>query len=434
MTPIVMGTVILFSLLVFLMLLRVPIAFCLGIASLATAIYLEIPFFNLFQKMATGITSFTFMCVPFFIIMAQIMTDGGISDRLTKFCNVLVGRMRGGTAIVNCVVSMFFGGISGSSIADVSSIGAFLIPAMVKEGYDPDFSVAVTCTSSVEGVIIPPSQNMIFYIVAAGSGLSISTMFMCGYIPGLILTLALCVCSFVISVKKKYPTSQKHSWRENIVIVREALLGLVTILIVAVGITAGIFTATEAGAIAAVYALLVTTVFYRTMTFKKLVQCLLKSLRTLSTIMAIIATSSAFSYVLSFLKVPVRVATALSSVSDNPSVIMLLMILMMIVLGCFMDMGILIILLTPILYPVAMSIGYNAYHFGLIVVLTLGLGLLTPPVGTSLWAGCAIANIPIEKSVKGFLPFYLTYLTVIVLIVIFPGICLILPRSLGYVV
>ncbi len=295
MTPIVMGTVILFSLLVFLMLLRVPIAFCLGIASLATAIYLEIPFFNLFQKMATGITSFTFMCVPFFIIMAQIMTDGGISDRLTKFCNVLVGRMRGGTAIVNCVVSMFFGGISGSSIADVSSIGAFLIPAMVKEGYDPDFSVAVTCTSSVEGVIIPPSQNMIFYIVAAGSGLSISTMFMCGYIPGLILTLALCVCSFVISVKKKYPTSQKHSWRENIVIVREALLGLVTILIVAVGITAGIFTATEAGAIAAVYALLVTTVFYRTMTFKKLVQCLLKSLRTLSTIMAIIATSSAFS-------------------------------------------------------------------------------------------------------------------------------------------
>ncbi|WMJ84521.1 TRAP transporter large permease [Oscillospiraceae bacterium LTW-04] len=434
MNSVVMGTTILFGALIFLMALRVPISFSLGISALVTALYLDIPFLNLFQKMATGITSFTFMCVPFFIIMAQIMTDGGISDRLTKFCNVLVGRMRGGTAVVNCVVSMFFGGISGSSIADVSSIGGFLIPAMIKEGYDPDYSVAVTCTSSVEGVIIPPSQNMIFYVVAAGSGLSISTMFMCGYIPGLLLTTALCICSFVIAVKKKYPKSQKYSWKENIKIIREALLGLVTILIVAVGITAGVFTATEAGAIAAVYALLITSFVYRTMDFKKLMGCLLKSLKTLSTIMAIIATSSAFSYVLSYLKVPTRVASALTSVSDEPAVVMLLMIMMMVILGCVMDMGILIILLTPILYPVAMSIGYNPYHFGLIIVLTLGLGLLTPPVGTSLWAGCAIANIPIEKSVKGFMPFYLTYVVVLALIIIFPSICLLLPRSLGYVV
>ncbi len=430
---IAVGTTILFASLIILMCLRVPISFSLGISALFTAIYLDIPFLNLFQKMSTGITSFTFMCVPFFIIMAQIMTDGGISDRLTRFCNVLVGRMRGGTAIVNCVVSMFFGGISGSSIADVSSIGAFLIPAMVKEGYDADYSVAVTCTSSVEGVIIPPSQNMIFYIVAASSGLSISTMFMCGYIPGVLLTLALCICSYVIAVKKKYPISEKRSWRENIQIVREAILGLVTILIVAVGITAGVFTATEAGAIAAVYALIVTTFFYKTMDFKKFVGCLLKSLKTLSTIMAIIATSSAFSYVLSYLKVPIRVATALTSVSDNPIVVMLMMVLLMVALGCFMDMGILIILLTPILYPVAMSIGYNPYHFGLIMVLTLGLGLLTPPVGTSLWAGCAIANIPIEKSIKGFLPFYFTYLVVLAIIIFFPSVSLILPRALGYI-
>ena len=430
---IAVGTTILFASLIILMCLRVPISFSLGISALFTAIYLDIPFLNLFQKMSTGITSFTFMCVPFFIIMAQIMTDGGISDRLTRFCNVLVGRMRGGTAIVNCVVSMFFGGISGSSIADVSSIGAFLIPAMVKEGYDADYSVAVTCTSSVEGVIIPPSQNMIFYIVAASSGLSISTMFMCGYIPGVLLTLALSICSYVIAVKKKYPISEKRSWRENIQIVREAILGLVTILIVAVGITAGVFTATEAGAIAAVYALIITTFFYKTMNFKKFVSCLLKSLKTLSTIMAIIATSSAFSYVLSYLKVPIRVATALTAVSDNPIVVMLMMVLLMIVLGCFMDMGILIILLTPILYPVAMSIGYNPYHFGLIMVLTLGLGLLTPPVGTSLWAGCAIANIPIEKSLKGFLPFYFTYLTVLAIIIFVPAVSLFLPKVLGYI-
>jgi tripartite ATP-independent transporter DctM subunit len=428
------GVLILFGSLIILMMLRFPISFALGIASLFTATYLGIPYFNLFQKMATGITSFTFMCVPFFIIMAQIMTDGGISDRLTKFSNVLIGRVRGGTALVNCVVSMFFGGISGSSIADVSSIGSFLIPSMIKEGYDADYSIAVTCTSSVEGVIIPPSQNMIFYVVAAGSGLSISTMFMCGYLPGLLLTGALMLCSYIIAVRKKYPISEKKSWKENIVIIREALLGLVTILIVAVGIVAGVFTATEAGAIAAVYAFIVTTFFYKTMNMRKLMVSLLKSLKTLGTIMAIIATSSAFSYCLAYLRVPTMVANGLLSISSSPAVGMLLMIIMMVILGCFMDMGILLILLTPILYPVAMSFGFNPYHFGLIMVLTLGLGLLTPPVGTSLWAGCAIAHMPIEKVIKGFLPFYLTYLTVLILIVVFPNIALALPMSLGYVV
>ncbi len=425
------GVLILFGSLIILMMLRFPISFALGIASLFTATYLGIPYFNLFQKMATGITSFTFMCVPFFIIMAQIMTDGGISDRLTKFSNVLIGRVRGGTALVNCVVSMFFGGISGSSIADVSSIGSFLIPSMIKEGYDADYSIAVTCTSSVEGVIIPPSQNMIFYVVAAGSGLSISTMFMTGYLPGFLLTGALMLCSYIIAVRKKYPISEKKSWKENIVIIREALLGLVTILIVAVGIVAGVFTATEAGAIAAVYAFIVTTFFYKTMNMRKLMGCLLKSLKTLGTIMAIIATSSAFSYCLAYLRVPTMVANGLLSISSSPAVGMLLMIIMMVILGCFMDMGILLILLTPILYPVAMSFGFNPYHFGLIMVLTLGLGLLTPPVGTSLWAGCAIAHMPIEKVIKGFLPFYLTYLTVLILIVVFPNIALALPMSLG---
>lgn len=434
MNEMAVGTLILFGSLVLMMSIRIPISFCLGLSALFTALYLDIPFLNLFQKMSTGITSFTFMCVPFFIIMAQIMTDGGISDRLTKFCNVLIGRVRGGTALVNCLVSMFFGGISGSSIADVSSIGAFLIPAMVNEGYDADYSIAVTCTSSVEGIIIPPSQNMIFYVVAAGSGLSISTMFMCGYLPGALLTGALCVCSYLIAVKKRYPISDKKSWQENFSIIKEALLGLVTILIVAVGIVAGVFTATEAGAIAAVYALCITAFIYKTMNFRKFIGCLLKSLKTLSTIMAIIATSSAFSYCLSYLKVPSRVADTLMSVSDKPSVILLLMVLLMVVLGCFMDMGILLILLTPILYPVAMTIGYNPYHFGLIMVLTLGLGLLTPPVGTSLWAGCAIANMPIEKAIRGFMPFYLTYLTVLLLIIVFPDICLLLPRALGYLV
>lgn len=433
MSEVAVGCIILFGSLAVLMICRVPISFCLGISALFTAGYLGIPYLNLFQKMSTGITSFTFMCVPFFIIMAQFMTDGGISDRLTKFCNVLVGRMRGGTAIVNCVVSMFFGGISGSSIADVSSIGSFLIPAMVKEGYDADFSVAVTCTSSVEGIIIPPSQNMIFYIMAAGSSLSISTMFMAGYIPGVLLTLALCICSFVISVKKKYPVSEKKSWKENITICKEALLGLVTIIIVAGGILGGVFTATESGAIAAVYALVITAFVYKTMTFKVFIGCMLKSLKTLGTVLAIIATSSAFSYCLSYLKVPTMVANALMSVTSNPILGMLLMILLMFIAGCFMDMGILIIMLTPIFFPVAMQYGYNPYHFGIITVLALGMGVLTPPVGTSLWAGCSIAGIRMEDALKGFLPFYLTYVCVTLLIVLVPQISTILPAVLGYI-
>ena len=433
MSEVAAGSLILFGSLAILMICRVPISFCLGISALFTAGYLGIPFLNLFQKMSTGITSFTFMCVPFFIIMAQIMTDGGITDRLTKFCNVLVGRMRGGTAIVNCVVSMFFGGISGSSIADVSSIGSFLIPAMVKEGYDEDFSVAVTCTSSVEGIIIPPSQNMIFYICAAGSTLSISTMFTAGYVPGVLLTLALCICSYVISVKKQYPISEKKSWKENLKICREAILGLITIIIIAGGILGGIFTATESGAIAAVYALLITTFVYRTMTFKMFIGCMIKSLKTLGTVLAIIATSSAFSYCLSYLRVPTIVAEALMSVTTNPVLGMLLMVVLMLIAGCFMDMGILIIMLTPILFPVAMQYGYDPYHFGIITVLTLGMGVLTPPVGTSLWAGCSIAGISMEKAMKGFIPFYLTYIIVTLFIILIPQISTALPIALGYI-
>ena len=433
MSNVAIGCIILFGSLAAMMICRLPISFCLGISSLFTAYYLGIPIMNLFMKMSTGITSFTFMCVPFFIIMAQIMTDGGISDRLTKFCNVLVGRVRGGTSLVNCVVSMFLGHISGSSIADVSSVGSFLIPAMIKEGYDADFSVAVTCTSSVEGIVIPPSQNMIFYICAAGSGLSISTQFMCGYIPGFLLTFALCVCCYIISVKKGYPVSEKKSLKENMKIVKEALIGLVTIVIITGGILGGIFTATEAGAVAAVYALIVTVFVYKTMNWQKLLKCFIKSLKTLGTIMAIIATSSAFSYCLSYLKVPTLVANALMAITTNPVVGMFLMVIMMIIAGCFMDMGILIIMLTPIFYPVAMQYGYNAYHFGMITILACGMGVLTPPVGTSLWAGCSIAGLPMEKAIKGFIPFYATYVLVTILIIIFPQISLLLPTALGYI-
>lgn len=426
------GTIVLFASLAVLMVVRIPIAFSLAISALVTAAYLGIPFFNLFQKMSVSLISFTFIAVPFFIMMAQVMTDGEITNKLMAFCNIVVGKIRGGTAIVNILVSMLFGGISGSSAADVSSIGAMLIPAMVKEGYDVDYSVAVTVTSSVEGVIIPPSQNMLFYALASASGISISTLLICGYVPGILLTVGLMVPAYIIAVKKKYPLGQKRSMKENMKIIWEALLGLGAIAIVLAGTSFGICSATEAAAVAAVYALLLTVFVYRNMSVKVYVEGLKKCLPTMTMSMGIISASGAFSYVMSYLKVPQNLTVWLLSLSSNRVILILLLLLMMLVLGCFMDMGILILLTTPILFPIATgALGFDPYHFGVVLVLAYGIGLCTPPVGTSLFIGCSIANTPVEKVVKGFLPFYLTMFGLLLLLTFIPSLSLGLPRLLG---
>lgn len=431
MSEVAIGTILLFACLVVLMLIRIPIAFSLAISALITATYLGIPYFNLFQKMSVSLLSFTFIAVPFFIMMAQVMTDGEITGKLMAFCNIVVGRIRGGTAIVNILVSMLFGGISGSSAADVSSIGSMLIPAMIKEGYDEDYSVAVTVTSSVEGVIIPPSQNMLFYALASASGISISSLLACGYVPGVLLTISLIIPAYLIAVKKKYPLSVKRSMKENLKIIGEALLGLGAIAIILAGTTFGVFSATEAAAIAAVYSLLITVFVYRNMTLKMYVEGLKKCLPTMTMAMAIISASGAFGYVMSYLKVPQNLATWLLSLTSNTVVLTLLLLLMMLVLGCFMDMGILILLTTPILYPIATGVlGFNPYHFGIVLVLAYGIGLCTPPVGTSLFIGCSIAKIPVEKVIKGFLPFYLAMLFMLLLLTFIPELSLGLPRLL----
>ena len=254
MSQIAIGTIMLFASLAILMVLRFPIAYSLGISAVITATYMNIPYLNLFQKMTTGLSSFTFIAVPFFIMMAQVMCDGQITKKLMRMCNIFVGQIRGGTAIGNILVSMLFGGISGSSAADVSSIGAMLIPAMVDEGYDVDYSVAVTVTSSVEGVIIPPSQNMLFYAISTASGLSISTLLMCGYVPGVLLTLGLMIPAVIIAIRRHYPLGEKCSLKENLKIFVEALFGLGAIVVIIIGTSTGICSATEAAAVAAVYA------------------------------------------------------------------------------------------------------------------------------------------------------------------------------------
>jgi len=422
----VQGILLLFGALALLMVLRVPIAFSLVISSVIASLYLKIPLFFLFQKMVNGLDSFTFLAVPFFILAAQIMIEGGISDKLMSFANVLVGRIRGGTAMVNVVTSMFFGGISGSSVADVSSVGSFLIPAMENEGYDKDYSVAVTVTSSVQGVIIPPSQNMIYYSLAAG-GLSIGKLFLAGYIPGLLLGFSLMLTTYLIAQHRNYPMGKKYSFREAIVICKDASLGLLTIVIIIGGIVLGIFTATESAAIASAYALLVTFLFYRNMSLKKLYRIFANSARMLALIIAIISTSSAFGFLLSYLKVPLLVTSFFLSISKNPVVVILSINLLLFLLGMLMDMGVLILLLTPILLPVVTQFGIDPIHFGIIMILNLGLGLCTPPVGTSLFVGCAIAKLKIEDSIKALLPFYLTMIILLFIVTFVPQLSLWLP-------
>lgn len=412
-----------------LMALRVPIAFALGLASLATAIYLGMPTLMVAQRMVNGLNSFTFLAVPFFILAGQIMTEGGISERIVRFADTIVGRVRGGIAQVNILASTMFGGISGSSVADVASIGSFLIPAMKERGYSSGYAVAVTTTSSVQGVLIPPSQNMIYYALAAG-GLPIGQLFLAGYIPGLMMAGSLMLVAFIMAVRHGHPIGRRYSLREAVKVALDASIGLFTVVIIIGGIVGGIFTATESAAVAVVYASIVTLFVYRTMTWERFMRVLRGSLQTLAMVIAIIMTSSAFGFLLSFLQVPRALADLIFMISANPIFVLLMINLLLLLLGMLMDMGVLILILTPILLPIATSIGVDPIHFGIIMMMNLGIGLVTPPVGTSLIVGCSIARIPIERSIRDLLPFYVAMVIVLGFVTYVPAFSLTLPQML----
>ncbi len=411
------------------MFLRVPIAFSLGVSSVITVWYLGLPMLIVFQKMVAGLQSFTFLAVPFFILVGLIMAEGGISAKLIAFSNLLIGRVRGGLAMVNVLASMFFGGISGSSVADVSSIGAMLIPMMKEKGYDDDYSVAVTVTSSVQGVIIPPSQNMIYYSLAAG-GLSVGRLFIAGYIPGIVLGLALMAVTWWIARSRNYPYGDPVPPAERGRVIFDALLGLVTVFIIIGGIILGIFTATESSAIATVYVYFLSVFVYRSLDLKKTFRILKAAISILSVILAIIGTSSAFGWLLAYLRVPSLVMQLLLGISENKYVVLLIINVFLLILGMLMDMGILILLVTPILLPVVVRLGMSPIQFGIVLMLNLGIGLCTPPVGTSLFIGCAIAKIRIESTLKALLPFYAVMFVVLMIVTYWPGFSLWLPGVL----
>lgn len=421
---------LLLGLFIFLLLIKVPITFSLAVSSIITAFYLDIPLLSIVQRMVQGVNSFSLLAIPFFILAGEIMSQGGISRRLILFSNLLVGRIQGGLAQVNILASMFFGGISGSAVADVSSIGTMLIPMMKKKGYDADFSVGITVTSACQGVIIPPSHNMIIYALAAG-GVSVGRLFLGGLIPGVLLGLSLMTISFLIARKRAYPREGKTTFRESLKITGDAFLGLMTAIIIIGGVISGIFTATESAAIACLYAFVITFFVYREIPIKRFIPILYASLKTLAMVMSLIAAASAYGWLLAFLRIPAAATNLLLGLTENRIALLLLINLLLLLLGTIMDMAPLILITTPILYPVAVSsLGMSPIQFGVMLILNLGIGLCTPPVGSALFVGCAIGRIPIEKAARAMLPLYLMMIVVLMLVTFVPQIVLFIPNWL----
>lgn len=415
-----------------MILLRFPIAYAVGISSVLCLLYMGKPLMVVTQMMVKGVNSFSLMAVPFFILMGVLMGSGGISEKLIALANSLVGWMRGGLGMVNCVDSFFFGGISGSAAADTASLGTILIPIMVKQGYDDDFATALTITSSVEGILVPPSHNMIIYATTAG-GISVGSLFLAGYLPGALLCICLMVGTYIISVKRNYPKGDRFSLKNFIIQCGKSFWALAAILIVVVGVVAGVFTATESAAIAVIYSMIVSLFIYKGMNLKGVWKAFGDAMDTLSIVLILIATSNLFGYCLTLLNVPEMAAGAITSLTTNKIALALLINLILLILGCIMDMAPIILIATPILLPLAVSIGIDPVQFGIIMMLNCGIGLLTPPVGAVLFIGSAVSKVKMERLVKATLPFYLCMIVALLLITFIPAVSLWIPHIfMGY--
>ena len=416
----------------FLMAIKVPVAFALSLSAFASAWYFNPIMLRIVaQQLIDGLRTFNLLAIPFFIIAGNLMGDGGIAKRLIDLADVFIGRVRGGLAMVNVMSSQFFGTVSGSVVADTSSLGTILIPMMEKQGYDKNFAVANTVTSSIVGLLLPPSNNMIIFAMAAGGGVSIAALFLAGIVPATILAIGLMVVSYIVAVKKNYPKGRTYTLRESLKIIVSSIIGLMTIVIIVGGITTGMFTATESSVIAVVYAFIITFFVYREIPLSHFWTIMKKSVRTVAMVMAIISASSAFGFMMTVLRVPDMVTNAILQISENPIIILLLINLILLVLGLFMDMAPMILIMTPILLPVAQSLGMHPVHFGVVLLLNLGISLVTPPVGTVLFVGCAIGKTKIESVIKPLLPYYFIMLVVLMMVTFIPGLSLWLPSLLN---
>ncbi|MCE2934220.1 MAG: TRAP transporter large permease [Hyphomicrobiales bacterium] len=422
-----MEITILFGTFAIMLLMGIPVAFCLGLSSLATVLYIGIPPVVVFQQLSTGMNAFAMLAIPFFIYSGDLMIRGGIADRLIQFAAGLVGHLRGGLGQVNVITCTLFGGISGSAVADASAVGGIMIPQMVKRGYAPDYAVNVTANAAIIALLIPPSHNMIIYSLAAGGTISIADLFTAGVIPGLLLAGALMIAAWLVAVKRGYPADIFPGWFTVMRYFVAAMPGILLIGIIFGGVRSGVFTATESSCVAVVYALLVTIFVYRSLSLEGFVQATLGAVRTTAMVLLVIGAASSFGWLMAFLQVPAATISLMKSISDNPLVILLMVNIILLVLGTFMDMAPMIIICTPIFLPVVKAIGVDPVHFGVILILNAGIGLNTPPVGSVQFVACAIGKVSISESMRTIWPFYGASVAVLMLVTYVPGFSLWLP-------
>ncbi|QJB70260.1 TRAP transporter large permease [Parasphingorhabdus halotolerans] len=425
-----MELALLLILLIAMLMLGVPVAFALLIASAATLLALDIPLAVSLQRTAAGISIFSLMAIPFFIFAGDLMYRSGIAGRLVNIAEASLGRARGGLGQVNIGASMLFGAVSGSAIANVSAMGSTISPLMEEKGYDRDYAANVNITAAIVGLLIPPSHNMIIYAAASGTGVSIGDLFLAGVIPGILTGGMLMVVAWLIACRRGYPAGVFPGWRPFLRAVVFALPGLLTAIIIIGGILSGIFTATESSAVAVLYTIMVGVLVYRTIGYAKFVESAIASVRITAMVLLIIGAASSFGYVLAILEVPTDLASLLTALTDNPILILLIVNVMLLVLGTFMDMSPLIVITTPIFLPIVGALGIDPVHFGVIMMLNLGIGLVTPPVGSVLFVGAAVSKIPVEQTIKTIWPFYLALIAALLLVTYIPLLSMALPNAL----
>jgi tripartite ATP-independent transporter DctM subunit len=409
----------------------VPVAYSLGLSAIATALWIDIPLEAVMIKTSDGVRGFSLLAIPFFVVAGALMAEGGTARRLIALAQVFVGFIRGGLAMVNVVAQTLFGCISGSSVADTASIGSVMIPQMIKAGYPRVFATNVTICGSLQAILLPPSHNAVIYSLAAGGSISIAHLFLAGIIPGVLLGLSIMGLCLFVSYRRGYPKGEVVPFRQALRIAADSIWGLMTVVIILGGILSGVFTATEAGSIAVLYAFFISMFVYREAKWKDLPKLLTRVSRTVGMVMIMIGFSVAFAYMMALIRLPTIATEFFLSVSDNKYVFLLLINVLLLILGTFMDLAPMLLICTPILLPVILKFGIDPVHFGMVMLLNLGIGLVTPPVGPTMVVGCAIGRVTMEQITKELWPFYLVMTVVLALVTYVPEISLWLPRFFG---
>ncbi len=422
------GIIILLGVFLVLLFMRMEIMFSILISSVVTMLYLGIPLSVVITRSVATIRSYGMLAIPHFIIAGEVLSDGSLSRKIIEFVESLVGWIRGGLAMVNVAASTFFGGISGSPLADISSLGTVLIPMMKKQGYDEEFATNITITSAQQGLMIPPSHNMIIYAMAAGGVASVSKLFLAGIVPGILLAIVLMIYSYYCAVKRGYPKGEPFNFIRLVKTFFSSFWGLMTLVIIILGATTGVFTATESAAIAILWALIVTKFIYKDMTAKRLWDLIGRSVITVSRLLIVMGIASSFGFVVAFLRVPQTLASLIYTLTDNPILILLIINGILILLGMIMDMGSILIITTPIFLPIAMSIGVDPVHFGIIMIFNLAIGMLTPPVGGALMVGHLISGVKMERLIVTLIPFFIIMLLTLLVVTFFPPLVMTLPN------